>query len=58
MKKVTTSKQTIKDKKPTLGATLGGWANISIYISIVQVIAVILFCISVIKLFLSIFVVP
>jgi hypothetical protein len=58
MEKATNSKQTLKDKKPPLGATLGGRTNISISIRIITTITVMLFCISVIKLFLSIFVVP
>ena len=58
MEEKTISKQTLKDKMPPLGATLGGGTKISIPISIIQLIAVILFCISVIRIFLSITVVP
>ena len=58
MEEKTISKQTLKDKMPPLGATLGGGTKISISICIITAVAVILFCISVLRIYLSITVVP
>ena len=58
MEEKTNSKQTVKDQIPTLGGTLGGGAKISISICIITAVAVILFCISVLRIYLSITVVP
>jgi len=51
-------KKANKEDKPPLGATLGGGTKISISICIITAVAVILFCISVLRIYLSITVVP